>query len=100
VVQEGIDRARAQGNILTLVELLRARGMVVARERRWDEAERVSEEAVSVARSLRHPYAEARALYEWGLMYAGRPDPKLSGEQLEVRPRSFRGWDHDHTPSW
>ena len=36
--------------------------MVLARQRRWDEAERASEEAVSVARSVRYPRAEARPL--------------------------------------
>ena len=40
---------------LALVELLRMHGMVLARQRRWDdEAERASEEAVSVARSVRY----------------------------------------------
>jgi uncharacterized protein HemY len=68
-VLEGIERARAQGHNLALVELLRVRGMVLARRRSWDEAEPAFEEAVSLARSLRYPYAEARALYEWGLMY-------------------------------
>jgi hypothetical protein len=47
---------------LGLVELLRRHGMVLARQRRWDEAERASEEAVSVARSVRYSYAEARPL--------------------------------------
>ena len=51
-----------QGHRLALVELVRVRGMVLARRRRWDEAERAFEEAVPIARSLRYPYAEARAL--------------------------------------
>ena len=59
---EGIEQARAQGHRLALVELLRVRGMVLARRRRWNEAEQAFEEAVSVARSIRYPYAEARSL--------------------------------------
>ena len=47
---------------LALVELLRMHGMVLARQRRWDEAERAFEEAVSVAGSVPYPYAEARPL--------------------------------------
>jgi hypothetical protein len=62
VVLEGILRARAQGHRLALVELLRVRSMVLARRRRWDEVERAFEEAVSVARSVSYPYAEARTL--------------------------------------
>jgi tetratricopeptide (TPR) repeat protein/transcriptional regulator with XRE-family HTH domain len=90
VVQEGIDRTRAQGNRLTLVELLRVRGMVLARRRRWDEAERMFEEAVSIARSLRNPYAEARTLYERGLMCAGKLAPKQSREQFEAAAAIFQ----------
>ena len=47
---------------LALVELPRMLGMMLTRQRRWDEAERASEEAVSVA----GPYATRtprRALY-------------------------------------
>jgi tetratricopeptide (TPR) repeat protein len=90
VVQGGIDRARAQGNRLTLVELLRVRGMVLARRRGWDEEERIFEEAVSIARSLRNPYAEARTLYERGLMCAGKLDPKQSREQFEAAAAIFQ----------
>jgi hypothetical protein len=73
-VLAGTKRAKEQGNRLALVELSRVRGMVLARDRRWDAAERAFEEAVSVARSLRYPYAEARSLYEWGSMQAGGPE--------------------------
>jgi tetratricopeptide (TPR) repeat protein len=90
VVLEGIERARAQGHRLALVELLRVRGMVPAMRRRWDEAERAFEEVVSVARSVRYPYAEARALYEWGSMYVGGPDPKQGRDRLEEAAEIFR----------
>ena len=83
VVSKGIERAKAQGHRPALGELLRIRGMVLARQHRWQEAERAFEEAVSVARSVRYPYAEARALYEWGLIYVGKPDPKQGRDQLE-----------------
>jgi hypothetical protein len=44
----------------------------------------------SVSRSVRHPYAEARTLYEWGLMYAGEPDPRQAREPLEMADEVFR----------
>ena len=90
-VLEGIERARAQGHNLALVELLRVRGMVLARRRSWDEAERAFEEAVSLARSLRYRYAEARALYEWGLMYVSRMDTERGRDKLEKATGIFRG---------
>ena len=90
-VLEGIERAWAQGHNLALVELLRVRAMVLARQRRWDEAELAFEETVSLARSLRYQYAEARALYEWGLMYVSRMDPEQGRDQLEKAAAIFRG---------
>jgi tetratricopeptide (TPR) repeat protein len=89
-VLEGIERARAQGHNLALVELLRVRGMVLARRRSWDEAERTFEEAVSIARAIRYPYAEARALHEWGLMFVSRMDPERGRDQLEKAAGIFR----------
>ena len=90
-VLEGIEQTRAQGHNLALVDLLRVRGMVLARRRSWDEAERAFEETVSVARSLRYQYAEGRALYEWGLMYVSRMDPKRGRDKLEKAAGIFRG---------
>jgi tetratricopeptide (TPR) repeat protein len=86
----GIERSRAQGHRLALVELLRVFGMVLARRRRWEEAERTFEEAVSVARSVRYPYAEARALYEWGLMYVVKRGPRQGRNLLEEAVAIFR----------
>jgi tetratricopeptide (TPR) repeat protein len=100
VVLEGTERARAQGNKVAVVELLRVLGMVLARRRSWDEAGYAFEEAVSVARSIRYPYAEARALYEWGLMYVGGPDPKSGQDQLREAAEIFRRLDRDRTPIW
>jgi predicted ATPase/transcriptional regulator with XRE-family HTH domain len=91
VVLEGIERARAQGHRLALVELLRVRGMVLAGRRSWDDAERAFEQAVSVARSIRYQYAEARALYEWSLMYVGRPDSGQGQVLLREATEIFRG---------
>ena len=86
---EGIERARAQGHRLALVELLRVRGMVLARRGRWDEAERAFEEAASVARSVHYLYAEARSLYEWGLMQVNIPDPRKARGRLEEAAEIF-----------
>ncbi|HLL40009.1 MAG TPA: tetratricopeptide repeat protein, partial [Rubrobacteraceae bacterium] len=91
VALEGIERARAQGHRLALVELLRVRGMVLGRRGTWDEAERAFEETVSIARSVRYPYAEARALYEWGLMHVNMPDPRKARGRLEEAAEIFRG---------
>lgn len=90
VVLKGLERARALGHGLALVELLRVYGMVLARRHNWDDAERGFGEAVSVARVIRYPYAEARALYEWGSMYIGRPDTKQGRDRLVAAYEIFR----------
>lgn len=90
VALEGVERGRAQGNRLALAELLRVRGMVLAREHRGDQAERAFDEAVSVARSICFPYAEARALYEWGSSpHVGGRDPEQAQDRLEEAVEIF-----------
>lgn len=71
------------------MELQRVLGMVLTRQRRWDEAEHVFEEAISGARSIRYPYAGARTLYEWGLMHCGTPETKQDWDRLEEAAEIF-----------
>ena len=86
----GVDLARAQDHNLALVDLLRVLGMTMFRRRRWDEARRAFGEAVSVARAIGHRYAEARALYEWGLADSGGPEGGQGRDRLEEAARMFR----------
>jgi tetratricopeptide (TPR) repeat protein len=65
---EAIERMVEQENQRHLPHALRVKGMVLSRQERWDEAEQAFSEAVSVARPMPYPYAEARSLYEWGKM--------------------------------
>lgn len=90
VVSKGVERARARGHRLALVELLRVRGMMLSRQHRWDEAEDAFEEAASVARPVRYPYAEARALYEWSSMNIARSDTKQGRDLLAAAEEIFR----------
>ncbi len=55
--------------------LHRARGMLAAAERKWDDAARAFEQAVAVHRQHGLPWDEAKDLYEWGLMCRARGDP-------------------------
>ena len=64
--------------------------MVLARRRSWDEAEHAFEEALSFTHTVRYPYAEARALYEMGMMHAGRSDARQARERLEEAAVTFR----------
>lgn len=68
---------------LYMPELLRVQGMILARQVRWDEAKHAVEEAISLARVMPYPYAEGRALYEYGLMYGQHGEPEQARERLE-----------------
>jgi tetratricopeptide (TPR) repeat protein len=83
VVGEAVRLAATTHSLLDLVPWLRMQGMVLARQQRWEEAERVFAEAVSVPRSLPYPYAEACALYECGAMYSTKGEPDQAHERLE-----------------
>ena len=90
LVERIVARNRARCQRLALVHALRVQGMVCGRRERWQEAERAFEESLSLARQMRYPYAEAQALYEYGMMQAGM-DFVGVGRDLRLRDRPLRG---------
>lgn len=84
LASEAVDRATAQENALALVDGLRVQGMVLAGEERWAEAEHAFEESASLAHRMPYPYVEARALYEWGTIDAGRRQLGQAHERLQT----------------
>jgi tetratricopeptide (TPR) repeat protein len=73
-----------------LVDLLRVQGVLRSRQGRWEEAEQSFGEAVPLARSMPYPYAEARALYEWGVMLRQAGEPERARARLEEGLAIFR----------
>ena len=63
-----LTRAIRQKNRLSHVRALRARSKVLAERGRWDDAQADLEEAVTMARQIAYPYAEAQALHDMGLL--------------------------------
>jgi tetratricopeptide (TPR) repeat protein len=80
---EAVQRARTQHYHLALADALRVQGVVMAVDRRWVEADALFEEAVSLARSMPYPYAEARALFEWGRALDAKGEPEKARERLQ-----------------
>jgi tetratricopeptide (TPR) repeat protein len=64
--------------------------MVLTRQERWADAERSFGEAVSLATSMPYPYAEAWALYEWGMLHAARGDREQAQHRLHEALEIFR----------
>jgi tetratricopeptide (TPR) repeat protein/transcriptional regulator with XRE-family HTH domain len=73
VAAECVREAREMSYRLELPVALATLGMVLTRQRRWEDAARVLEEAISSAHELPYPYIEARALHQYGMMLAARP---------------------------
>src|SRR5262249_1702452 len=80
-VSEAIGRAQASDLRIALVDALRIRALLHLQQQRWDEAQAALEEAVTLSRAMPYPYAEAKALYVYGLLHQAR------GEQEQARKR-------------
>lgn len=66
IAAQAATRARTTANRLALMDALRVRALVQIRRRHWAEAEQAVEEALALARDMRHPYGEARVLHAYG----------------------------------
>jgi tetratricopeptide (TPR) repeat protein len=86
----GLAIAWERQNRLYVPGLLQVQGMVLSRQGKWDGAERVFAEAISLAQSMPYPYAEARALHEYGAMHIRKGEPEKARERLEEALAIFR----------
>jgi hypothetical protein len=64
--------------------------MLLSKQRRWIDARRTLEEARPLAQVMPYPYAEARTLYELGLMHLQADAPQRTRECLEEALAIFR----------
>jgi tetratricopeptide (TPR) repeat protein len=84
---EGIARAAEQQHRLALVDLLTMRAKVLRMrgeqqgQAHRDEAVRALEEALTLARQMRYPYAEGHALYELGRLSVSEGDASALFEE-------------------
>jgi tetratricopeptide (TPR) repeat protein len=83
LVERRIRGFREQDHKRALALWLRVRGMVLGRQRRWEEADRVFAEAVSLAQAMPYPYAEGRARNERGHVLMERGEVEPAREQLQ-----------------
>ena len=79
----GLTIAEERHVRLYMPDVLRVQGMILTRQERWEEAGNAFEEAVSLARSMPYPYAEARALFEHGLMRSQKGEQQPGRERME-----------------
>jgi tetratricopeptide (TPR) repeat protein len=90
ILADAVAQAQAQHHLLALVDLLRAHGVVLTQQERAEEASRVFEEAVTVARSISYPYAEGRALYALGCLHSSQREWQAARGRLQEALDIFR----------
>jgi transcriptional regulator with XRE-family HTH domain/tetratricopeptide (TPR) repeat protein len=84
IAELAFQRAIHEGNRLALADVLRIRAVIFARQDRRQQALGALEEALQLARQMRYPYAEAKALYVSGQLHATRSDPESARHQMEM----------------
>jgi tetratricopeptide (TPR) repeat protein/transcriptional regulator with XRE-family HTH domain len=82
LVRGEIERARRVGYRPALADALRIRALLAVRQGRSQEAEAALEESLSLCRAMPYPYAEAKALYVYGQLYAARDEPERARERF------------------
>jgi hypothetical protein len=79
-VTDTVEGARACHMDLILPDALRVQALWAMRQRRRQEAERALDEAVSLSQAMAYPYAEAKALYVLGKLWAAGSEPARARE--------------------
>jgi len=79
---ECIARATSESIRLAHVEALRVGALLAQQENNPGQAIQLCDEAVSLARSISYPYAEAKALYTGGKLFSQQGDVERSREWL------------------
>ncbi len=69
---------------LLLVDGLRVRALLALRQGRWREAMDALDAALALARAMPYPYAEAKALYVYGLLHVARGEPEQARARLDA----------------
>jgi class 3 adenylate cyclase/tetratricopeptide (TPR) repeat protein/DNA-binding XRE family transcriptional regulator len=82
LLDRAAPQAEAQYHYLALLDVLRVRGLLYTRMERFLEAEAALHDALLRARSMPHPYAEAKLLYTYGRLEAARGNPEAALERL------------------
>ncbi len=67
-----------------LADALRIQALLGIRQHYWGEAQNALEEALALCREMPYPYAEAKALYVYGLLHQARGEPAPARERLEA----------------
>jgi tetratricopeptide (TPR) repeat protein len=75
LLERAAPQAEAQRHYLALLDVLRVRGLLCIKRQQWQAGREVLDRALTLARAMPHPYAEAKGLYTTGCLEAASGDP-------------------------
>jgi tetratricopeptide (TPR) repeat protein len=68
---------------LWLVDALRVKALLAARQQQWEDARVALEETITLCHAMPYPYAEAKALYVYGQLHTAKGEPAQARERYE-----------------
>jgi tetratricopeptide (TPR) repeat protein len=90
IVDIAQTRARLMHNRVDGLEASRVQAKILALQGRREEVTATLEEALSLARSMSYPYAEAKLSCEYGMLHLREKEPKRARERLCAALEIFR----------
>lgn len=90
IAWQTLGESMALGSPTRVGEALIVKGMVLARKRRWEQAEETLEEAVALHRRLGFVWPEANTLAAWAEMYARKGDIERARSRWDEALALFR----------
>ena len=90
LADQAVRRGREQREQLVLADALRVQGMVLIRLGRHEEARQVLEEGLALAQGMPYPYAEARSLFQLGMMHVQQREAHQARSWLQEALAIFR----------
>ncbi len=78
-----LRQARATGNRLVIVDALIAQARLRIRQAEWMDARESLDDALAISKNMAYPYADIKARYVYGNLYAARHLPVQAREQYE-----------------
>jgi tetratricopeptide (TPR) repeat protein len=93
-------QAQGEGRYLALIDALRILGLVRIRQARWQDADSVLQDGLSLARRLHYPYAEARFLQAYGELLVQIRQHGPARERLEAALILFQRLGARQDASW
>lgn len=88
-ITKAVAEATRQRVPVGLVDALRIQGAIAGRRGAWEEAGSRLGRAIQLAHDITYPWAEARALYEFGLVFARKGEHDRAREHLEAASAIF-----------